>query len=303
VDAFSIEWTTPREIPGSIENILDDNFLKSPDLHKLRWCIFYDLVLRIQQTPGLKADLSQGMDFDNPDIYNTFVADFAHFAKKYFDQTQYLKIDGRPVFTSGEPGMRPGVLLKPSRRPGRRRRSRGMMSTLWGISSEQINSTRSWRQPTMRTPISCFLHPGSPVTAKDVGEAAVDLDKILTQWEKRIAGLKVAGRDDAVILQPGFAPQFDNRLFIEVNGGGASIYVPALSKDQVKAMAEVVRRHAPPVGSQGWRLVWLNTWNNWAETTTFEPTADEGPAYPAGNYRFDMLEVIREIFGAEIFSE
>ena len=39
VDAFSIEWTTPREISGSIENILDDNFLKAPNINKVRWCI------------------------------------------------------------------------------------------------------------------------------------------------------------------------------------------------------------------------------------------------------------------------
>lgn len=67
-------------------------------------------------------------------------------------------------------------------------------------------------------------------------------------------------------------------------------------------MAEVVGKHARPVGSQGWRLVWLNTWNDWQETTTFEPTADEGPKYPAGNYPFDMLEVVREVFGPETFA-
>ncbi|MBI3739838.1 MAG: hypothetical protein HY258_12390, partial [Chloroflexi bacterium] len=55
------------------------------------------------------------------------------------------------------------------------------------------------------------------------------------------------------------------------------------------------------VGSQGWKLIWLNTWNNWPETTTFEPTAAEGPKYPAGNYQFDFLEVIRDVFGPEVF--
>jgi hypothetical protein len=67
-------------------------------------------------------------------------------------------------------------------------------------------------------------------------------------------------------------------------------------------MAKVVRSHADPIGSAGEKLVWLNTWNNWAETTTFEPTADLGPKYPAGNYQFDMVEVIRDVFGAKTFS-
>ena len=55
VDAFSIEWTTPRGVGDSLENTLDDDFLKAPNLNKIRWCIFYDLVLRITQTPGLNV--------------------------------------------------------------------------------------------------------------------------------------------------------------------------------------------------------------------------------------------------------
>ncbi len=79
------------------------------------------------------------------------------------------------------------------------------------------------------------------------------------------------------------------------------IYVPALSRDQVVQMATVARKFAQPAGSEGLKLIWVNTWNNWAETTTLEPTADLGPKYPAGNYGFDMLEVIREVFGPETY--
>jgi hypothetical protein len=67
-------------------------------------------------------------------------------------------------------------------------------------------------------------------------------------------------------------------------------------------MAEVVKKHVHPAGPSGVKLVWLNTWNNWPETTTFEPTADLGPKYPAGNYQYDMVEVIRDVFGPETFS-
>ena len=36
VDAFSLEWTTPREIGGSLETNIDDAFLKAPNLSKIR---------------------------------------------------------------------------------------------------------------------------------------------------------------------------------------------------------------------------------------------------------------------------
>jgi len=88
IDAFSLEWTTPRGVGNSLEDILEDNFLKAPNLNKIRWCIFYDLELRIRQDSAVHVDLSNGMNFDNPDVYNTFISDF--------DQAQYLNIDNRP---------------------------------------------------------------------------------------------------------------------------------------------------------------------------------------------------------------
>jgi hypothetical protein len=72
--------------------------------------------------------------------------------------------------------------------------------------------------------------------------------------------------------------------------------------DQAIAMAETVRKHAQPVGSLGQKLIWINTWNNWAEMTTIEPTKYLEPKYPAGNYYFDMLEVVREVFGVQTFA-
>ena len=93
------------------------------------------------------------------------------------------------------------------------------------------------------------------------------------------------------------------RLAVDVDGEFEPIYViSADSKDQVAAMAEVARKHAEPVGSEEQKLIWLNTWNNWAETATVEPTANLGPKYPAGNYQFDMLEVVRDVFGPETYS-
>ncbi len=301
VDAFSIEWTTPREIPGSIEDILDDNFIKAPQLNKVRWCIFYDLVLRIQQTPGLNVDLSRGMNFDDPDVYNTFVADFDHFAEKYFNQAQYLKIDGRPVLyiwgTWNAIGRYPQAFQDARQKAA----ARGFDVYIVGDIIRADHFLPKLAAAYDANTSFMFFVPGSPPT-KDVGAAAVAFDKTMTQWEKLIAGMKVAGRETEVILQPGFAPQFDNRQFIGVNGGGATIYIPALSKDQVTAMAEVARQHAHVAGSEGLKLIWLNTWNNWPETTTFEPTISQDPKYPASNYGFDLVEIIRDIFGAKTFS-
>jgi hypothetical protein len=302
VDAFSIEWTTPREVPGSVEEILDDQFLTAPNLSKVRWCIFYDLVLRIQQTPGLDVDLSRGMDFDDPDVYSTFVADFEHFATKYFSQAEYLTVDGRPVVyiwgTWNARGRYPEAFAEARQEVA----ALGFDVYIVGdiIRADRFSEDLAAAYDA-NTNFVMFV-PGMATRATDVGEAAVSLDAILTEWEDHIAGLHVSGREEEVILQPGFAPQYDDRLFREVNDIPSSTYLPATSREQVTEMAEVVRRHGQPAGSQGWKLIWLNTWNNWAETTTFEPTVASGPKYPAGNYQFDMLRVVREVFGLKTFS-
>jgi len=300
VDAFSLEWTTPREISGSLETNIDDAFLKAPNLNKIRWCIFYDFILRLGQTPDLKSvNYSNGLNFDDPKVYNTFVDDMVHFAKKYYSQPQYLKIDGRPVIYLWSTWSWKGKYAEAVAEARQKVKAEGydvffVADSVWANQFDKKLASQFDADSTFT-----FLIPGLKWNWKNVQAASVDVDKTYKVWTDRTKGLTVAGRTDAVNFQPSFTPQFDNRLFDPNN----SIYVPAESKDQVIAAADVAAKYAQPVGSQNWKLVWLNTWNNWAETTTVEPTIDSGPKYPAGNYQFDMLDIVKQVFGAETFGQ
>lgn len=300
VDAFSIEWTTPRGegCCGSMEDTLDDVFLKSPNISKVRWAIFYDFPLRLDQTQGLKKYLVPKINFDQPDVYKTFVSDFIHFAKKYFGNPQYLTIDERPVIYIWATNSFVGNLS------GAMREARDEVLKLgfdvFIVGDEVCVGCFNKQHAALFDGSSTFtmLIPGlDSAKMRNTGEAAVKVDGAFKWWTNRIAGLKVSGRNDLVNFQPGWAPQYDDRKFNLTH----PTYVPALSKDQVIQMAKVACKYAQPVGIGGQKLIWLNTWNNWAETTTLEPTANLGPKYPAGNYQFDMLEVVREIFGKETF--
>ena len=298
VDAFSIEWTTPRGIgtAQSMEDTLDDVFLKSPNVHKIRWVIFYDFVLRMDQTPGLDVDLGR-IDFDQPNVYRIFVSDFVHFAEKYFGHPQHLTIDGRPVIyiwaTNSFVGDFAGAVQEA------RERVADLGFDVFIVGDEVCVGCFDPDHASLFDGSSTFtfLIPGLDSSWANVGEAAVAVDGAFQWWRDQLAGLRVAGREEFVNFQPAWAPQYDER-YVRTE---RPTYVPATSKDQVVAMAIVARKHAQPVESSGQRLVWLNTWNCWAETTTVEPTANLGPKYPAGNYQFDMLEVVREVFGDETF--
>ena len=301
VDAFSIEWTTPRGVGccGSMEDTLDDVFLKSPNINKVRWAIFYDFPLRLDQTPDLDVNMVPNINFDQPDVYNTFVSDFVYFAKKYFGNPQYLTIDDRPVIYIWASNSYKGNLA------GAMQEARDQVSELgydvFIVGDEVCVGCFNQQHAALFDGSSTFtmLIPGlDSAEMVDVGEATVKVDGAFQWWTDRIAGLKVAGREDLVNFQPAWAPQYDERNFGVFDH---PLYVPAHSKDQVIEMAMVARKYAEPVGSNGLKLIWINTWNNWAETTTIEPTTNLGPKYPAGNYQFDMLEVVREVFGSETY--
>ncbi len=301
VDAFSIEWTTPRGVGccGSMEDTLDDAFLRAPNLDRVRWVIFYDLVLRLIQTPNVQVNLSRGMDFDDPDVYQTFVDDFERFARKYFKEPHYLTIDGRPVIYIWGTWNAIGNFTGAFREARQKVADLGYDVYIVGDILRGDAFDKKLASAYDANTNFTFLIPGvGPF--KDVGQAAVAQGRVFEKWQSWIKDLKVDDREENVILQPGWAPQYDDRMF-KAWQHQEPIYVPATSKDQVVAMAEVSRQYAQPAGSQGWKLIWINTWNNWPESTTIEPTADKGPKYPAGNYQFDFLEIVRDVFGAETF--
>jgi Glycosyltransferase WbsX len=297
VDAFSLEWTTPSEVQGSLEPIIDDVFLKAPNLNRIRWCIYDDFVLRLDQTRDLGVDISKGIDFNNPKVYAAFVSDFGHFAQKYFGQPQYLKDDGRPIITLFADWNYQGNFAGAIKEARAEAAKYGFDPYIVGEEMRADSFDPKRIAMFDATTGFNFANPGLPDKA-DMGSEAISLDQFFKSWQAKIKDLKVSGTNQSVGFEPFFGPQEDNRL-----GQPKShwIYVPAQSKDQVAAMAIVARDNAQPADSQGQKLIWENTWNCWGEGTTIEPTADKGAKYPAGNYGFDFLEVIKQVFGPETF--
>jgi hypothetical protein len=297
VDAFSIEWISPRYRPGSLEENMDDHLLVAPDIHKIRWCIFYDFNLRLGWS-GIS--IRDGINFDNAAVADTFIYDFVHFGRKYFHHPQYLYVDGRPIIyiwnTGGFIGDFESVLKK----------AKDSLSTMGFdvfVSGDEINNdVFDTAHVALFDAVTTFtMLIGGTGPFENMDSAAVGVDKVFNSWQSQLQGLKVKDRKENVILQPAWAPQYKDSLFRFHNDMGEGQYVPAESKEQVIHMAEVARSYANPPGREAEKIIWLNTYNNWAETTTIEPTIAAGPKYPAGNYQFDMLEVVKEVFGGETY--
>jgi len=86
IDVFKIEY-----VPSLDESII--NGILKTDLGNTRVCLMYDSLIRF-------LDLVKGpppYDFNDPEIYNTFIDDMNHIADVYFSNPNYFNINGRPV--------------------------------------------------------------------------------------------------------------------------------------------------------------------------------------------------------------
>jgi hypothetical protein len=298
VDVFSIEWLAPRGEPGSIEDNIDDAFLRAPNLCRIRWLIFLDFNLHLTWR---KIDYSQGVDFDNPAIRSLFVSDLVHLATKYFKQKQYFRLGGRPVVYIWATWNFTGDVAGAVAEARQKVRALGYDVYLVGdeVAADRFDPAHAalWDATSSFIP---FLMPGAP-PIHSLPEAATFVDGAFSAWQQKLAGLTVAGRSTPVAFQPGFTPQYDDVLFRTANGIPNPTSIQAKSQAEVESLARVSLAHETPVPGTGQRIVWLNTWNNWAETTTVEPTAASGPKYPAGNYQFDMLNAVKDVFGARTY--
>ena len=298
VDVFSIEWISPRGEPGTIEDNLDDAFLRAPNLCRVRWLIFFDFNLHLTWR---KIDYSNGVDFDDPQIHALFVSDLVHFARKYFSQKQYFRIDGRPVVYIWATWNFKGDVAAAVQEARQRVGALGYDLYLVGdeVTADRFAPAHAslWDATSSFIP---FLMPGAP-PLHDLTAAASFVDGAYTHWQQEIQGVTATGSGQPLGFQPGFTPQYDDTLFRTNNGIGNPTSVPAQSQAEVEDLARVSLAHATPVGRAKRRLIWLNTFNNWAETTTVEPTVASGPKYPAGNYQYDMLHAVRHVFGAQTF--
>lgn len=307
VDAFSSEWISPLGTPGSLEADLDNVFLKARNLCRIRWAIFYDLNLRMHWM----GDTSGPPDFDDPRVRSTFVKDFVHFATKYFNQPQYLRIDGRPVVEIWATwNFRGSVASIQSAVQAAREAVRKKGYEVYLVGDEQVYGNVDRDRVSTWDATTSFIPPlmgGTPFAGQDngtAGLAAADafVDQATAAWVAGIQGVTVKGTDIPVSFQPGFTPQYDDTVFRRVNGLEGPTSLLAMGPQDIRALAQTAVRYAQPVGATGRKIVWVGTWNNYPESTQIEATKP-GTSWPGSNTGTTVLDVTSEVFGREVFGD
>ena len=297
IDVFSLEWWGPNT--NGVSN-LNTGFFQASNLSRIRHCIFYDTMIRMSPMAG--GGWSLNIDFSRDDIRSTFIDDIVGIAETYFDHPQYFKISGRPVlwayWTIGYTGDFAGAMAEVRSEL----LARGYDLYLIGdfpVIDLKPDLIPSFDAVSVYCQWQKFLMLAFDTST--IGHLADVFELIFSQVRERVTRIPVAGREDGAMVDfhPGVIPQFDDswmtgfpRVF--------NLPVHASSKEDVVKMFTVARDSTEPAYDTDLHISWITSFNEWHETTTIEPTVVEvGPAYPCqgpGNYGFDFLEAVREVF-------
>ena len=294
LDVLTLEWWGP-DTYGTAN--LESGFFQAANLGRIRFNIFYDTMIRMSPLAG--GSWSMNINFSRSDIRQTFIDDLIGIAETYFDHPYYFKIAGRPVvwmyWLVGVTGDFAGALAQARAEL----LARGYDMYLVGdfsLLSLKFHLVPLFDAVSVYCQWQKFLM--LPFNTSDVGHLADVFELIFKHNRETVTQIPVEGRTDGAMVDfhPGVIPQFDDS-WMEGFPRVLNFPVHASSKDDVVKMFRVARDQAEPAYTTDLHISWITSFNEWHETTTIEPAVqDADPKYPCGNYGFDFMEAVQEVF-------
>ncbi|MDF1741770.1 MAG: glycoside hydrolase family 99-like domain-containing protein [Verrucomicrobiales bacterium] len=227
-------------------------------------CLFYE-------SPGtLSFDPDKGINFDLPQNTRQLVEDFDYLARHYFNQPNYLKINGRPV-----------LYLYLSRTfTGDYENAIALARTAaqaQGFNPFLIGDEVFWGAPDTHR-ISCF----DAITAYNMHGPAhfaelSDWNIFLEETEAVYANYREIAKSLKVGFIPGVLPGFDAR-----DASGDYYVIPRSLSPQsapgstLKAFLDLARRQTDP----DLKTIVITSFNEWHEGTQIEPRKEDLPLSP-----------------------
>lgn len=196
---------------------------------------------------------------------------FLEYLNKYFQDSRYLKIDGRPVLTVYRPTLFPDAAATVER---------------WRETAKRLGYPDLYLIATNSFAFSEYdkfgfdalsEFPPHHVRAGNI-QSQFELSKFRTGWRVRSYAEIVETEKTRIPVEgtvhPGIMTSWDNSARRPANGEIIHGATPALFKEWLKQCFSRAQKNP-----ESERLVFINAWNEWAEGTYLEPDKRYGYAY------------------------
>jgi len=277
INTFMIEWCgiTNKTYPAS-HNETVITFLANPNFKKINFYFVYSIISALRKSSDATFD---PVDFDNQQNVNKMVNDFKYAAEHYFNQSNQLKINGKPVVYIWAIGLARGDF------EGALETLRSTIKSQYGMDLYIIADAVGWNsEPDVNiTPLFDAVMPyamvkvsGQPPTNYAMADS---IDEIIAQYAHWYFVCRDLGIDFIPGVMPGFNPtgapwNYNDDLELTNPIIARS---PASFKDFVKKAKAYV--------DPGIKMFYCTSWSEWNEGTNIEPSVE---------FQYDYLQALKE---------
>jgi glycoprotein endo-alpha-1,2-mannosidase len=281
INVFAVSWIGQG---SSSELKFKSGFLRASNISKIRFSILYETSLRLSH--GVSPT-----NFNDPAVASQFISDMTYLARTYFGHRSYFKIDGRPVVTLYLTRTFKGEFVPVLNQARAQMKALGWDPYFIGDSFFYgRNDLYVISQFDAVTDYSLFSSALAEQSIDTTSKLAAFARPLFWNFLYQIGNVNVRTTTTRVDFQPGVIPQFDAR----VRRRSATALL-AQSKDEVKQILTVAKQLVDSKPNSQ-KIVWITSWNEWHEGTAIEPTVSEGQKYPGGNFGFDFVDAVSEVF-------
>lgn len=277
INTFMIEWCgiANSTYPASHnETVL--TFLSNPNFKKINFYFVYSIISALRKSSDATFD---PIDFDNQQNVNKMVNDFKYAAQHYFNQSNHLKINGKPVVYIWAIGLARGDF------EGALETLRNTIKNQYGMELYLIADAVGWNSEPDETitplfdavmPYAMVKVEGQPPTNYALEDS---IDEIIPQY----AHWYFVCRDLGIDFIPGVMPGF--------NPTGA----PWNYNDDLELTNPIIERSpesfkdfinkAKPYIDPDIKMFYITSWSEWNEGTNIEPSEE---------FEYDYLQAVKE---------
>jgi hypothetical protein len=285
IDAFMVTWdgNPTKTFPLSNEHTVT-LFIENPNFLKIKFFFVYGVNTSLRKKDEV---IDSPVDLNDSTRVNKFIADMKFAASKYFNQPNYLKIQGKPVLYVWATGWLRGDLKKALARIRASVKSQCGINLYiiadevgWGATAV-YSRTRAWDavMPYM------MLKPQEPVRNYKLESSIAEIASQYRNWKNICSDLGIG-------FVPGVFPGENARGAPWLYGDDGKLTVPVVYRSP--AAFEKFILETKPLTDAKLRLFYITSWNEWNEGTNIEPSTQ---------FQFDYLNVVRKALKTFVPSE